>query len=233
MTRNVAEYLAILAVMLVFPPTARADLSTVRLGRAGIVDTWIGQDEDFPHGDSGELRTNSMGILDQRILIRFTDLTLLAGAKTIESARLGLYWYEGWIPDMSTGMAPPLTLEVHEIGSAWNGDVTYSTAPVFDGTVVSSTVAQGDTYKWVEWDVKSLVQKWVLDKAPNCGMAIYGTGSGDSESWSQSYVSSDLTENPEWTPRLDVAFVLTPVPASIVLGFLGLGVSGLKLRKFV
>jgi len=227
MIRNVTGYRAILAVMLVFPIVARAGLSTVQLGPAGVVDTWIWSGDELSHGDQDTLYVNDMVSCDQRILIKFTDLTPLTGAKTITSATLGLF-----LADAAEGS---LTLEVHRITGSWGEDVTWSARPGFEDPAVTSSLVTAiygdeayDPYRLVTWNVTSLVQKWVVDNVENDGMAIYGEGTPGY----QLYVSSENVDGLP-LPRLDVTFVPVPAPAGVLLGFLGLGVSGLKLRKFV
>jgi hypothetical protein len=211
---------------------ALSNTTLIQPGPGDVKDTWIWDDEDYSHGDTGELRANETTTWDQRILIEFTDLSALSDAATINSAKLGLYRYDTYSSDS-------VTLDAHQITSSWTEDVTYSTQPSFNSTAESSVTVSGTADGWYEWDITNLVQQWIDGSATNYGVAIFDHGTG----FYQRFVSSDnaTATEPSWAlpptgasyrPYLDVDFTPIPAPGAIMLGGIGAGLVGwLRRRK--
>jgi len=210
-----------------------ATTTTLQPGSTG-KDTWIWNQEDFSHGDWGELRANQTAAFDQRILIEF-DLSSIPGGVTINSATLGLYRYDGYT-------SLPLILDAHRITTPWTEAVTYSTAPVFDASIQSSATVTVNG--WYTWDLTAAVSAWTSGAWANNGVGIYDHGS----TFFQRFVSSDnvgATEpsfalpprDPSLRPYLEIDFTAVPEPSTFVAGVLlalplGLqGVRWLRTRK--
>jgi len=88
--------------------------------------------------------------------------------------------------------------------------------------------AEGPSVGYLQWDFLfsgSTSQAFLLDYAAFAGDTLIGTG-GIQWGPGWSYPSTS------WAPTRDEV-VAVPVPAAVLLGMLGLGASGLKLRKFV
>jgi hypothetical protein len=222
-------------LILTFSSIARSNTTLIQPGPTDIKDTWVYDNEDYSHGDWGNLLANELSTWDQRILIEFTDLSALPSGATINSAKLGLYRYD------AHPSGDPVTLDAHQITSSWAESVAYSTQPSYNSTIESSVTLSGTADGWYEWDVTNLVQQWVDGSIPNYGVAIFDHGTG----LRQNFVSSDNigATLPSWAipptdtslrPRLFVDFTPTiiPAPGAILLGSIGAGLVGwLKRRR--
>lgn len=193
-------------------------------------DTWIWNNEDFSHGNWGEMRVNDTSANLQYSLIEF-DLSLIPSGVTINSALLGLYKYDGY---SDAG----ITIDSHQVTSAWSEDVTWSTQPAMNSAVESSTTLFGNG--WYTWDLTSLTQNWVSGTVDNYGVALYDHGS----SYYQRLVTGDnatATEpswalpptDPQYRPylKIDVNSAPVPEPSTCLLFLSGLlGMVGLKRK---
>jgi hypothetical protein len=223
-------------IILTFSNIARSNTTLIQPGPTDIKDTWVYDNEDYSHGDWGNLLANEISTWDQRILIEFTDLSALPSGATVNSAKLGLYRYD------AHPSGNPVTLDAHQITSSWAETVTYSTQPTYNSAIESSvtlsgTVSTDVSQNWYEWDVTNLVQQWIDGSLPNYGVAIFDHGTG----LRQNFVSSDnaTATNPTWAlpptdpsyrPYLYVDFTPIPAPGAILLVSIGTALVG-WLRK--
>jgi hypothetical protein len=148
-------------------------------------------------------------------------------------------------PDSTKAYAPPITSTVslttdqlyrfvasgtYDAGDTITADAEYSYRPVGEGTHVwQNPVENYGSYG--EGLLDLMVDGDIVDWGPYTGSHIYTldfTGLGD-------HVTFQINDFHPWNDvgDLSVQIYLVPLPAAVVIGMLGLGVAGLKLRKFV
>ena len=183
----------------------KAEAATVTITTA-IDDAWWWEAPTGNYTENdGELRANDINRFNQRLGIRFTDISAV-GSIPISSAVLQLYRFEGLNVN---------NIEAHRITSQWTES---SWRPNYDNAVLSSVAvgSPGNTSTgngWYEWDITSTVQSWLADANSNYGVMLWGTGAGSY----QRFQSSDGTwySDPS-NPTAGLAFsphlVVTTVP---------------------
>ena len=111
-------------------------------------------------------------------------------------AKLKLYGYGS---SNYIGVDP--TFKIKEIISPWNeSTVKWNTKPLY-GEYVASCILPEDEKKWHEWDITSLVQKWVNGE-PNYGLVLLTTGNEVIGKFN----SSDYLDDPSKRPMLVVSY---------------------------
>lgn len=106
------------------------------------------------------------GSTDEEALIQFPIQTIPPNTK-ISSAKLKLYGYG------TTNYTSNPTIKLDELTGPWNeSTVNWNNKPSHGNYVTSSSIA---TTNWYEWNVTSLVQRWI-NGDPNYGLTLYATG---------------------------------------------------------
>jgi hypothetical protein len=110
------------------------------------------------------------------------------------------------------------------------------------GLVALGDFSTGFSYLPGSWGITGVGSMYgeTIEEITLAGYAsgVYdGLSKADMSDWGESYHASLYSSDPKWTvfeygcPPVTIAHIV-PVPAALVLGILGLGVTGLKLRKF-
>jgi len=158
-----------------------------------------------------ELRTNDISRSNQRIGVKFNDLSLL-GDLIIESVELQMYRYSGY-----WGSDADMTIDAYAISSSWN---ELSLIPRFEEYAVASTTYTDKKARgWQSWDITELTQGWLMEEVVNNGFMLAGLG----DNYFQRFYSSEYIG---FGPRLVINTIEVPEPKNItfilLLGYITL-----------
>ncbi len=106
----------------------------------------------------------------ERVLTHFPLNIPSRAIVTQAAAYLYLYGY-------STG-ASPMNITAYRATAPWTEGSTWQTASNNYDPVLGTTVSVGTTFGWYNWNVTSIVQKWMNGTAPNHGLMFNGNQSG-------------------------------------------------------
>lgn len=139
-----------------------------------------------------------------RGIVEFTGLSAIPANSTINSAKLELWKLYTNNPNDNFG--------IYRVTAAWQEmTVTWTNQPAHNTTAYTKTRVLG--VKWVEWDVKTLVQDWVNATYTNYGFILKRDNEAGG-SWPY-FVSSDYPTGTN-RPKLTVDYTVTAIaPASV------------------
>jgi hypothetical protein len=135
-------------------------------------DTTIHQNSATTNGGLSETMTlrNEYGASygwSRDILIKF-DLSPIGSDKTVNSAKLKLYYYKN-----KDNSPVNNTLCVYKIISDWEeNSVTWNTKPQNESNCIAYCFVPALIENWIEWDVTSEIEKISKDESPNYGWRI-------------------------------------------------------------
>jgi len=118
-----------------------------------------------------------------RMYIQF-DLSSLPAGAVIESASLGLYYFDSGSAAGSVG--------VYKVTNDWNESlITWANQPTFGSAAKSTvTVPAANTSDFVFWDITALVKGWYSSPATNYGVVLRDTDESTDEG-GKGFYSSD------------------------------------------
>ena len=131
-------------------------------------------------GTSGGLWIGDYSGYRKNILVK---LNLGSASQPILSCRFRLYFYSRGGTDSTFGAI------VRRITSNWNQNtVTWNTQPTYDTSVsYGQKIGSEVTTGWHEWDITTLVNRWINGTFPNYGFALVHTGNISSNDWWYGY----------------------------------------------
>jgi hypothetical protein len=112
------------------------------------------------------------GSVSYRSAIRF-DLPASLSGKVIQSATLKLYYFDAW------ESFSPQAVHVHRATQSWTEDAFPSDLSYDPGSVESLVGGSGTEFRWINWDVTSIVRLWVNNSASNFGLILASSGASN------------------------------------------------------
>jgi len=194
------KHTVILAALVCFSTPSLAGLITIE---HDVQDIWWWN--GMPEANDTQLRTNDVSRSNQRIGVKFNDLTSLNNVK-IASAELQVYRYSGY-----WGSDADMTIDAYGITSSWNES---SMIPSYDSyPVTSTTYTDVEARGWQSWDLTELVQGWMMEEVENNGVMLAGIG----DNYFQRFYS---TEKAGYGPRLVMKTIEVAEPKNITIAIL-------------
>lgn len=175
----------------------------------------------FPaQGSNQWLSLYSLGRND-RSLLQF-DVSTIPQNSLVNSAILTLFATQVNNPNHETMSVHRLVRDWLEYEVTWNqaaNGISWTAAGGdYNSFAYASNTSHPTVYgEPVSWDVKNLIQQWIVGTYPNQGMEIINSGTTNalhfgSREWSE----------PQYRPILAIDFVVVPEPANLMLLALGL-----------
>ena len=170
------------------------------------IDTFVASSSPVAHESEGYLKVrNKDGFLgvsnfEERILIKFYEISDIPDEATIISAELKLYYYEyGGINPKGRELNCYRNTENWYSGTAWN------TKPSYDYSEYSEAEVPDSTNSWMTWDVTDVVQRFVN------GISNFGWTIRDTHTWGKLYIPrtcfrSSNYDGHDFDPKLEPDF---------------------------
>lgn len=149
----------------------------------------------------------------ERGLLQF-DLTTLPAHSIITSARLSLY-----LSRANPANDAPMTIQISRVTGAWGETITWQQHEQLTRlTEGAATTTVGAQSGWYHWDLRDLVQGWLIDPArgQTLGLLLTGDEGGaprERAFWSKNCKAAECDPSPGKRPQLVIEWQApTPTP---------------------
>ena len=171
-------------------------------------DTWVGKTSSSYHYADNHLDASLFASGDlRRALVNF-QMTSLPRGSTINSAKLQMYLWQNSSGGAFTTMCQPV-MGSWGYNATWANTFGNGSVTVGSGGAYEQIAAGPDHY--AEWDVTSVVQRWLAGTLPNNGFVLYA--SSETAVCQHSFWSAEYASYTSRRPHLTVDY--TPPSVTI------------------